>query len=123
MEKEYVVPATTFLSGLAIWLLLLILHETGVLMNTMGMQLATGLLTGGLLVFSGYRCRKALGPRVGNVIRAGVLIVMALISFWRIGDLAAGLLLASSIPTAIFALLKSPAPAAPAGTSGTEGNQ
>ncbi len=94
MEKKFIVPASTMILGLLLWILFLILYSKGEI--KIQTQVLIGLISGGLILFSAFRCRAAGGPREGNIFRASLLFVMTVLSFWLIGSTSAILLLAAS---------------------------
>lgn len=105
MEKRYVVPAVTFLAGLLIWIIFFvftILYWKSQM--PLWASLIIGMLPGGLILFSGARCRQVGGPKIGTSVRAGVLFVLAIFTWWKIGMIAAGILFASAVVTGLLAL-------------------
>lgn len=107
MEKKFVVPAVTFLSGLAIWIVFFILYLSGNLLQGLYLNAALTLAAGGLILFSGIRCKKAGGPRMGSIVRASVLFALALLTYWKVGIIEAGILLAASL-VLVFLTPKAP---------------
>ena len=97
MEKKYIIPASTLLASILIWVIFLIVYTKDEM--TPMHELSLGLITGGLLTFSAYRCRHAGGPRAGNIFRASLLFVIAVLTYWLIGITAAILLLAATVWT------------------------
>ncbi len=97
MEKKFIVPAVSFLSGVAIWIVFFVLHLTGNLLQALWLNPGLNLLAGGLILFSGIRCKKAGGPRVGSIVRACVLLVLALLTYWKVGVIEAVILLAAAM--------------------------
>ena len=97
MEKKFVVPATSFLAALAIWIAFFVLYQSGNLSQGLWLTSALCLLAGGIVLFSGIRCKKAGGPRIGTIVRASVLLVLALLTYWKVGVIEAGILLVSAI--------------------------
>lgn len=97
MEKKFVVPAVSFLSGLAIWITFFVLYLSGNLLQGHWLNAALSFIAGGLILFSGIRCNKAGGPRMGSIVRGSVLLVLAILTFWKIGFIAAGILLIAGI--------------------------
>lgn len=66
MEDKYKVPAGTFLIGLAFWIVLLLLQlfSDWAVSATPWPQLTLSLLSGGLIAYSGVRCRKVVGRKL-----------------------------------------------------------
>lgn len=112
MEKKFIVPAVTMLTGILVLIAFFILYGTGVWMNelTPWSEVILYLVAGGLVVFSGWRCRHVGGPRAGNVFRTVLLFLMAAYTYWKIGIAAAGVLMAAAIATGVLALMKSNQP-------------
>ncbi len=107
MEKKFIIPAGTFLLGLATWIVLFVVYQTNdwaeVVANWPDILL--GLVPGLLIAYSGLHCRQVGGPRVGNIVRAGVLLVLTLLSWWKASLLAAIFLLLCALITGILILL------------------
>jgi hypothetical protein len=105
MTNKFFIPAATFLAGLFIWIGFLVFYELGNGMNGGSLWRAAGmcLVAGGFIVFSGARCRQVGGPRLGNILRTIVLIVMAAITYWRIDPVASVVLVAAAIVTGVLA--------------------
>ena len=104
MEKRFIVPAVTFLAGLIIWISILLIIGTGEFI--LWQELLIGFLTGSFICFSAYRCRKADGPRGGNVFRTIILFVLATLSYLYIGTASAVLLLVAAIAIVLLILRK-----------------
>jgi len=104
MEKKYIIPASTLIAGILIWVIFLIVYTKDEM--TFISELFLGLITGGLLIFSAFRCRRVGGPKGGNIFRASLLFVIAVLSYWLIGITAAILLLVSSIVVFFVAIKK-----------------
>lgn len=105
MEKKYIVPASTFIVGVLIWVIFLIIYSKDEI--TPAHEVLLGIITGGLLIFSAYSCRRVGGPKGGNIFRASLLFVVAVLSFWLIGITSAILLLAASVLILSLVLKKS----------------
>jgi hypothetical protein len=107
MDKKFYLPIATMLAGILVWVVFLILHETGLDMHEHTLRMAAGLClaAAGLIVFSGIRCRQVDGPRVGNVVRTGLLIIFAAITWWRAGIVIAGLPALGAVVTGILAIM------------------
>jgi len=107
MTSKFFIPVASMFAGILVWVAFLVLCETGDVMNEWSKWLGAGfcLAAGGLVAFSGFRCRQVGGPRIGNIVRTVMLIVMAAITYWRIDVVLAGVLAAAAIFTIIFALL------------------
>lgn len=102
MEKKFILPATTFLAGIIIWLYFFFF--IGADQPVVWIELAFGIIIGGLIVISAFACRRAEGPKSGNIFRSGILLIMGVLTFWKIGILTAIILLAASIFTLLIAL-------------------
>ncbi len=114
MEKEFVVPAVSFVAAILIWVAFFVLHVVGSWVQGLApwLGVALCLVVGGLILFSAVRCHLVGGPRVGIIARAGMLLLMAMFTFWKVGIIAACVLLAAAIVTGARALLGSYEPAA-----------
>lgn len=109
MEKRFIVPASTFLGGIAVWLVLFFLFKSQTL--DLWQELIFGVITGGLIVFSAFSCKRAGGPKAGNLFRAGFLLLMGIFTYFYIGMVSAIIILASIITILIIALnTKQPEP-------------
>jgi hypothetical protein len=108
MEKKFIVPAATFLAGVFIWVAFLVFHELGGGMNEKSLLLDAGLcmVAGGLIAFSAARCRRVGGPRIGTIVRTGVLIGMAVITYWRVDAVTACVLAVAASLTGVMLLMK-----------------
>jgi hypothetical protein len=102
MEKRFIIPASTFLGGIIVWLILFFEFISENL--AVWQELLIGIITGGLIVISAYRCKRAKGPKAGNLFRAGILLILAIFTFWKIGTIAAIVLAASVAFTLLIAL-------------------
>lgn len=110
MEKKFILPGTTMLVGIAIWIAFLIIAGTNGEPSAR-MQVMQGLIVGGLFIFSALRCHHVGGPRVGSLVRAIVLLVLAVASYLKIGLLTAALLLIAAIVPVLLFLTSGAAPA------------
>jgi hypothetical protein len=102
MERKFIVPATTFLGGIIVWLyffFFVVLDQ-----SIVWIELTFGIVIGGLIVISAFACRRAEGPKSGNIFRRSILLIMALLIFWKIGISAAIILLAAAVFTLLIAL-------------------
>jgi len=97
MEKKFVVPGFSFLAGLAVWITFFVIYLSGNLLQGLWLTSGLCLIAGGIVLFSGLRCKKAGGPRMGSIIRACVLLVLALLTYWKVGVVEAGILLVAAI--------------------------
>lgn len=102
MEKKFILPATTFLAGIIIWLYFFFFIGSD--KPVAWIELTFGIVIGGLIVISAFTCRRAEGPKSGNIFRSGILLVMGVLTFWKLGISAAIILLAASVITLLIAL-------------------
>jgi hypothetical protein len=102
MEKKFILPASTFLGGIVLWLTLFFVIDLKE--NDFWPKFLFGIITGGLIVVSAFSCRRSNGPKFGNLFRSGILLVMAALTFWKIGITAAIVLAIASIITMTIAL-------------------
>ena len=107
MKNKYFIPASTMLAGLFLWIAFLVLHEVGGGSNDSSSWYGAGLslVAGGLIFYSAVRCRQVGGPRIGTYVRTGLLIVMTIITCWRIGVVVSGVLAVAAIATGALLLL------------------
>jgi len=104
MEKKYIIPASTMISGLILWIIFLIVYsKDDAALQT---EILIGLISGGLILFSAFRCRAVGGPREGNIFRASLLFIMTVLSFWLIGSTSAIIFLAGSAATLLLVFKK-----------------
>ena len=102
MERKFIVPATTFLAGIIVWLyffFFVVLDQ-----SVVWIELIFGIVIVGLIVISALACRRAGGPKSGNIFRSGILLVMGVLTFWKIGISAAIILVAAAVFTLLIAL-------------------
>jgi hypothetical protein len=108
MEKRFIVPAVTMLVGLIVWILFLLMNIMEWSVNlSLGIEIAIGLAVGGLVVFSGVRCLRVGGPRAGIYFRSGLLFLLAVLTYWKIGMEAAVVLLIAAIAAGSVTFMKS----------------
>lgn len=74
MEKRYIIPASTLFLGIITWVILVLTINKNEL--TLYLEILSGIFSGGLIVVSALTCRRADGPRAGNVFRTVLLIIM-----------------------------------------------
>jgi hypothetical protein len=63
------------------------------------------LVAAGLMIFSAFSCRHVRGPRIGNFIRTGLLVITTAITCWRAGIIETAVLALAAIMTGILALI------------------
>ena len=109
MEKRFIVPAVSFLTGVLIWVAFFVLYvvDRWVQGPAPWPEVALCMVVGGLGLFSAVRCHQAGGPRVGSIVRAAVLFVMAMLTFWKVGIVAACVLLVAAIVIGARTLMQS----------------
>ena len=107
MRNKFFIPAATMLGGLFVWIAFLVFHEVNGGINESSLWPGAGLclVAGGLVFFSAVRCRKVGGPRIGNIVRTVLLIVMAAITYWRVGTVDAAVLAATAIMAGVLVLM------------------
>lgn len=107
MKNKFFIPASTMLASLLIWAVFLILHEKGVKLYGQSLWLDAGLclVVAGLMVLSAFSCRHVRGPRIGNFIRTGLLVILAAITCWRAGIAETILLAIAAIVVGVMALM------------------
>jgi energy-converting hydrogenase Eha subunit C len=106
-SNKFFVPAATMLTGLFAWIVFLVLHEVvgGIFEQSVWLGAGLCLVVGGLILYSAISCRKADGPRVGSFVRIGFLVVMAAVTYWRIGIFAAAMLAVVATVILLLALM------------------
>lgn len=104
MEKKFIVPAAFFLGPVFIWIAAVIGYNSWFALST---TLSVGLffILGLLILFSGIRCQRAGGPRLGNIIRSSVLLVLAAVTWWKAGSMAGIAMLLSAVTLGLVAAL------------------
>jgi hypothetical protein len=102
MERKFIVPATTFLAGIIIWLYFFFFVISN--QPVVWIELTFGIVIGGLIVISAFTCKRAGGPKFGNIFRSGILLIMGVLTFWKFGISAAVILLAAAVFTLLIAL-------------------
>ncbi len=123
MEKRFVIPAVSFIAGVLIWIAFYVLNLVGSWVQRLApwLEVASCLLVGGLILFSAVRCYRAGGPRVGSIIRAAVLLLMAILTIWKVGNIAASVLLLAAILTGARAFMGDYQPEAAGNLTSTSG--
>ena len=124
MEKRFVVPAVSFIAGVLIWVAFFVINLVGSWVQRLApwLEVASCLVVGSLILYSALRCYKVGGPRVGSIVRAGVLLLMALLTIWKVGNIAAGVLLVAAILTGARALVGTHQPEADGDLTSTSGD-
>jgi len=110
MEKKFIIPASTMFLGIIAWVILLLVINKGD--SVLWHELLSGILVGGLISVSAFTCRRADGPRAGNIFRTVLLLVMAIVTYLLIGAIFGSLLLVSAIITGTIAYNTKPTVAA-----------
>lgn len=88
MEKQFIVPALAFLVPLFSWIAVFVLRTTTGTFSGVKPWIETGiyLAIGLLILFSGIRCKQVGGPALGSMVRGGVLLVLAALTWWKAGS-------------------------------------
>jgi hypothetical protein len=104
VEKKFMVPAGFFLGPVFIWIAAMVGYSSWFALSA---PFSVGLffILGVLILFSGVSCQKAGGPRMGNIIRSCVLLVLALLTWWKAGVAAGAAMLLSAVALGILAVL------------------
>jgi hypothetical protein len=108
MEKRFVIPAVTFIAAVLIWIALAILHGMNILPSEYAPwpEALFCLVTAVLMFISSARCRQIGGPRGGIIFRSLMLLLLAVYTFWKIGVIAACVLLVAAIASGALAFGK-----------------
>ena len=87
MDKRYVIPATTMIIGLFLWIVLVVLRLIGFgpVLDWPWLASAMCIASGVVILVSGIICARAGGPIVGAVVRLAVLLGLAAYAHWVIG--------------------------------------
>ncbi len=104
MEKKFIVPAAFFLGPVFIWIAAVVGYGSWFALSapfSMGLFFILGVM----ILFSGIRCLRAGGPRLGNIIRASVLLVLSVLTWWKAGSMAGIAMLLSAVILGILAVL------------------
>lgn len=119
MEKKFLVPAASFITAVLLWTALFVVYLSGSLTQEpeLWLKAAISAVVGGLILFSGIRCYRAGGPKMGSIVRAMVLLVLALLTFWKSGPLEAAVLLVFAAGLLVQAQTGRYEPDAPAGSN------
>jgi hypothetical protein len=90
MEKKFVAPVSAFLTGIGLWIVLVILRLTKAGLVTQWPWLGTAVcIAAGILVLvSGLLCLLAGGPFMGQIVRMIVLIGLGVYSYFEVGKTA-----------------------------------
>jgi hypothetical protein len=91
MDRKYVLPVTTMLTGLGLWiaLVVMLLAGFGPALHWTWLAPAMCIASGALILISGIVCAKAGGPFAGLVVRLGVLLGLAAYAQWVVGQISA----------------------------------
>ena len=91
MDRKYVIPVTTMLIGLGLWIVLVILRLAGFspVQDWSWLAPAMCIASGALILISGIVCMKARGPFAGLVVRLAVLLGLAAYAHWVVGQTVA----------------------------------
>jgi len=82
LKPKLIVPAVSFLSGLILWIGFLLWGNP----ETPELQWLGSifcLLIAGVFYFSAVQCRIATGGRKGNIVRAILLLLMAIVTYFQ----------------------------------------
>ncbi len=106
MEKKFIVPAVFFMAPVLIWIAVFIILATGSAPEGLPSWADTALFAvlGLMVLFSGFRCLKAGGPRMGNIVRASVLAVLCGLTWWKAGIMGGIALLISVLALVCLAV-------------------
>ncbi|MBN1757603.1 MAG: hypothetical protein JW863_04760 [Chitinispirillaceae bacterium] len=100
MQKKFIVPVLTMFLSLIVWILFIIFHA---IIRAPRMKTGVCLLSALFMVISAVICKMMEGSRAGSIVRAGLLVVMALITVWVIDLQSARLFLAAAIVPGVLA--------------------
>lgn len=103
MKNRFFVPAVTFITALISWVIFFVAHlmDASVQEWAPWVTIFLSLGVGSLMLLSAVSCHKAGGPRVGGFVRSSMLLIMALLTFWKVGVIAAGIMLTLAILIAV----------------------
>jgi hypothetical protein len=101
MKNKFFLPASSMLASLLVWIIFLIFHKGQSQWFGTGLCLAAG----GLMVFSAFSCRHVRGPRIGNFIRTGLLVIMTAVTGWRGGIVETVVLAMAAVAVGVVALM------------------
>jgi hypothetical protein len=107
MDRKFIIPISSMLLGLGVWLTYFVARKFSSAVRDWPprAELAVALVTGALIVFSGFTCLMARGPAVGQVVRAGLLLILAGLTYWKVGAQAAAVLLFGALVLAVLAVV------------------
>ncbi len=90
MEKKFVAPASIFLTGAGLWIVLVILRLTkaGLVADWPWLGTAVCIAAGILVLVSGLLCLLAGGPLMGQIVRLIVLLGLTVYSYFEVGKTA-----------------------------------
>ncbi len=104
MEKKFIVPAAFFLGPVFIWIAAVVGYGSWFALSA-PFSMGLFFLLGAMILFSGIRCQRAGGPRLGNIIRSSVLLVLAVVTWLKAGALAGAAILLCAVILGILAVL------------------
>lgn len=102
MEKKFIVPAAFFLGPVFIWIAAVVGYGSWFALSA-HLSVALFFVLGAMILFSGIRCQRAGGPRLGNIIRSSVLLVLAVVTWLKAGALAGAAILLSAVILGVIA--------------------
>jgi hypothetical protein len=87
MEKKFVAPASTFISGVGLWIILVVLKLTGsgMVMDWPWLAPAMCIAAGVMILISGIACITAGGPAMGQIVRLVVLMGLLVYTHLSVG--------------------------------------
>ena len=100
MFKKFKVPILTMLASVIVWLVFIIFHSR---IRNPKAAIGCCLLSVVLMIVSAVTCKLLNGPRIGSIVRAGVLVVMALITVWVVDLFTARIFLAAAVVPGVLA--------------------
>jgi hypothetical protein len=100
-KNKFFLPASSMLASLLVWIVFLIFHKSQSQWFGAGLCLTAALL----MIFSAYICRHVRGPRIGNFIRTGLLVIMTAITGWRGGIAGTVVLALAAVVVGVVALM------------------
>ncbi|MBD3277644.1 MAG: hypothetical protein GF388_05030 [Candidatus Aegiribacteria sp.] len=88
MEKKFVPPVLTFLTGAGLWIIVVVLKlvKSGITEDNPQLSFFMCIAAAMLMVISGFLCMLSGGPAFGQLVRLGVLLGLAAYTYWVIDE-------------------------------------
>ena len=94
------VPILTMFASIITWIVFLVVHAG---IRNPRINAGICLLSALLMVVSAVICKLLNGPRLGSIVRAVLLAVMAVVTVWRVDLFSARIFIAAAVVPGVIA--------------------